>query len=358
MKKILFVFADNPVEFNTSNWRMIIPATALKEAGVAETQLMYIGMFQNFAGGEAAEKCEWADIIIVERNFFSETLPAVAYWIARGKKVVANFDDAYNYITPDNQSYPFWGEGKATMMSDGQKFDIKVDPPPLFQFKKGLALCGAALLPSRKLMLDWSNVCNTYYLANYMNTKKYKRKEIKKKEKLIIGWGGSLSHFKSFKDNSVIPAIYRIIEEYPDTRVMICGDKKVFDLFELTNKNKMWQNFVPFDYWSEVVRKMDVGLAPLSGEYDKRRSWIKPMEYMITGIPWVASDNGAYDEIRQYGKLVDNTEDAWYNAIKETIVNYYELDTTPAYEFAMSQDATLNANEILRVIETAVEESY
>ena len=356
--KIVFIYADNPQEFNTSNWRCVIPSQGLVRNG-HESAYFHVNEFAQ--NNEEVEKwCASADVIVVERNLFGDVLVRMQYWKVRNKIVVCNFDDSYDKMTPDNPAYRFWFLNKGDAIDDkGAKQELTYVPPPMIQFKWGLRVSAAAMLPSKKLMEDWKDYVDCFYMPNYLDLEKY-RVEKPDHKGIIIGWGGSLSHYKSFVDSHVLRALKKICKNYPEVRVMIAGDKRVFDKVDIPESQKIYQNFVIFDKWANVLSNFDIGIAPLAGEYDKRRSLIKPLEYMIMKIPWIGSNNVAYDSIKKYGQVIKNDYYEWYHAIDDVIKNLqsYREQTELSYQFAVSQSIDNNIDNIIDSYKQVIRKGY
>ena len=108
---IVFVYADNDQEWNSSEWRCVIPAQAIDRDPDHQASLLAIADFANRTP-EADQLCSQADVIVVERNLFGPVLTAIMHWKAQGKGVIANFDDAYHLLPEDNLSHDFWMDGE------------------------------------------------------------------------------------------------------------------------------------------------------------------------------------------------------------------------------------------------------
>lgn len=348
---ITYVYADQPFEWNTSNWRCVMPARAINRTGRHSANLLSLADFERNTP-DAQNMCGKSDIIIVERNLRGEILNAILRWKARGKVLIANFDDAYQYIEPSNISYTYWIDGKINYRDqDGVEKTSYLKPTPLTQFKWGLRYCHGITTPSKVLARDWENFSLSYYLPNYFEVSHYLSAGAQPHDGIVIGWGGSMSHFQSFTDSGVLNALKRVCALRPNVKILICGDKRVFDQIKLPEDQKEFQPFVPYEKWPNAIARYDIGLAPLQGDYDKRRSWIKPMEYMLLKIPWIASDGPAYEDLAAYGKLVRNTPEAWEKAILDMVDNLanYRKAAGEAYQYATSQDITLRVNDMLNI---------
>ena len=410
--KISFVYADKPQELNTSIYRNVIPWMALKEKGYAP-YLIPINLFEQNPPNvdEALGK---SDIIVIERNLFGDVLTRIAYWIVRGKIIVANYDDFYEGIEETNASYSFWKKGEVTykvkdyeeksmkslfyhfpvngnntiekhyvphflndpieikkmfekpkyyqnkwhdknfipyrVATEKEKMITKVSyPHPLWQFKLGLKMVHAQIMPSKHLMRKYKSHSPTYYIPNYFITQNYVNVPKDKRDYLVIGWGGSMSHIQSFKDSGVIKAVENIVNSRDDVKFMIVGDMRVLNVINIPNDKKLFHPYVKNEDWGAVLSKnFDIGIAPLEGEYDKCRSIIKPIEYMLTKTPFVASYGEAYKELAGIGGLgnfVKNSVANWETKLRYIIDNYEtekEKMKGKPFEYAMTWDYLSN----------------
>lgn len=350
--KLAFVYADKPGELNTSIYRCVIPYLALKNAG-HHVSLIPVHLFEQNTI-EANNALSQTDIIVIERNFFGDVLTRIAYWIVRGKIVIANYDDYYEGIEETNASYAFWNKGEVSLeqterveepffYSYSDKYykfkntrikEIKTHakkigyPHPIWQFKMGLKMVYAQIMPSKYMMRKYKNLSPTYYVPNYFVTQNYINIPKDQRDFKTIGWGGSLSHVQSFKDSGVIQALENIINLRNDVKLLIVGDKRILSLFNIPDDKKIFQPYVKNEeYGGLISRLFDIGIAPLEGEYDKYRSMIKPIEFMLTKTPFVASYGEAYKGLAGIGGLgnfIKNSAHNWENKLKYILDNYDE----------------------------------
>jgi hypothetical protein len=349
---ITYVYADNNVEWNTSNWRCVIPARAINRTGRHTAHLMSIIDF-NKRMRESEYLCEQSDVIVVERNFALDTLGNILRWKSKGKVVVGNFDDAYQLMPPTNTSYPYWHKGEVRYTDNqGHEMIQYVKPRPLAQFVWALRLLDAITVSSRLLVEDWKAYTDAYYFPNYFEINNYLKAAAPAHEGVVIGWGGSMSHLESFADGAILTALKQVCKQRPQVKVMIVGDKRIFDMLDVPEQQKIHQSFVSYEVWPNVISGFDIGIAPLHGAYDARRSWIKPMEYSLLKMPWIASDNPAYEEIRSYGVLVRNNTTAWTDAMVDMVDHLDDHRRRAAgepYQFALKQSSDENVNRMLEI---------
>ena len=134
---------------------------------------------------------------------------------------------------------------------------------------------------------------------------------------------------------------------------MIAGaDARIEKLLPIPKKQILRQPWVPYQHWGRTLAQYDIGLAPLFGAYDERRSWIKVLEYMVMKIPWVASDGPPYQELRPFGWLVPNTPQAWERVLLDIVDHFDEYKREAAgepYLYSLSKNVDENVDHILAV---------
>jgi len=357
---IVYVYADSKEEWNSAEWRCAIPARALNRTSRHSATLIDIDSFAKNTS-EARRICSASDLIVIQRNLFGNVLKYVQYWKARDKAVIVDFDDAYNLMTPGICNYDFWILGKKTCQGVNEQLEItKLEPTPLTQFKLGLRLVHAATVPSVTLANDWSEYALIHFLPNYIDVERYSQALPESHDDIVIGWGGSQSHMQSFQESGILEALKNVCESRPRTKVMICGDKRIFNLLKVPEHQKIYQPYVEAAEWPRQIAKFDIGLAPLFGPYDQRRSWIKLLEYLIMKIPWVASEGPAYHALRNYGWLVPNNAAAWERILFDMvdhIEDYKQEAGRDPFLFGISQSIDDNVEKIIATYSQIMEKT-
>jgi hypothetical protein len=83
-------------------------------------------------------------------------------------------------------------------------------------------------------------------------------------------------------------------------------------------------NIADIRHWGSAVATMGVGIAPLTDtEFNRAKSWLKPLEYMACGVPWVGSPRAEYRALRDLtgvGLLAEQPRD-WYRQLKRLMVD-------------------------------------
>lgn len=290
--RIHFAFADSHMEYNTSLFRCLIPAEELRRRGHEVTAAHYSTL------------CEYdhLDACIIERNLFDPELVEQFYRLKdAGTRVIVTFDDAYHLMPFLPDDYP----SKGTWT-----------PNALSLFRRTLRCADAVIVPSRKL----AECYHADYVPNFYDAELYENvAHTPDPVRIRILWGGNDSHYNGLVGSHVIEALERICKRHPEVVVRVVGTSKTLSVFLKHLPRRQLEVFTwqPLQQWIDVVADSDIGIAPLEGEYDQYRSWVKAVDYGVLGIPFVATQNEVYLETG--AMLVPN--DDWYNALTTLIVN-------------------------------------
>jgi hypothetical protein len=330
-------------------------ADAINRIGWHSAHLLDLDSFiQNTP--EAQRICVSSDLLVIHRYLYGPILQAVEYWKARDKKVVVDFDQAINFLTPDISSHSFWVDGNplAASVHSGvaQTQQVKIEPVPLEQFKWGLRLIDAAVVSSMRLVVDWSPFANVYEIPDYLNTDQYPVYK-QAHEKVWIGLANG-ARFTSIKNSGLLKALEGICLKHPQVQVVLIGSEASNTLPVLNIDPS--QVVIPpsnlFNEWVNILLKVDLGLVPIYGDYDLRLGRINLLEFMVSKIPWIASSQPAFREFSRFGRLVANSSDAWETAILKVMDNMNDLQVWAAGEpflFALSQDVNENIDKVLKL---------
>jgi glycosyltransferase involved in cell wall biosynthesis len=201
----------------------------------------------------------------------------------------------------------------------------------MLSFSKGLFCTNDYL--GKKITSEVKKIFNIdlpyFVLPNYCNPDEWKFPVKTNKDRIVIGWHGSLTHDADLQ--MVLPHIKKIMEENENVYLELLGGvnadfaikhfkdwANLIDRIELIAGTKAWHNF-PYHLCKQ---RWDIGIAPLiDDEFNRSKSNIKWLEYSLKGIPTVASDVEPYKNIKhgKNGFLVKENE--WYGTLTELIKN-------------------------------------
>lgn len=305
--KVAWYYGDSSQqELNTSLHRVAYPSKMLEEAG-HECKIAHVSsLFASYDGAL------WADVIVIERLLMEETHESIRNLTLAGKKVFCTFDDAY-HLMPGSVSRDVWRGGKKAREGKGSILN---------EFREGLRLCTGALVPSKLLAEDYRMYQpNIQYVPNYLYAPLWENLPPKNPDLIIIGWGGTTLHSEGWRNSGLIPALGKLCRKYPKVMVHIQPPyPEVVASMQKMGVRYALGTWEKFENWPKTVAKFHIGVAPLFGEYDRRRSMLKGLEFAMVGAPWVATDSNPYQEARG-GILVNNKSSEFYSALDELISN-------------------------------------
>lgn len=316
---IVYVYPADP--YGCGHYRMAFPAAAAKANGVDVRLIMPsdrtgIGGSVDMKTGklQQLEYPQDADVIMFQRVAMSTLSQAVPYLRKRGVAVVVDMDDDLRRIDPNNPA--FWG-----MRDDTGS--------PMHSAKNALQACLDATLvtvSTPALLKAYAPHGRGVVLENHVPEWYL---DIPHRDSASIGWGGAV-HSHPTDLGAMGPAVARLVREgveywgvgadYARAR----GDdglRKALGL-KLGEGEVDTAGDMPFEAWPRAVATMGVGLAPLvDTEFNRGKSWLKPLEYMACGVPWVGSPRDEYVRLKtltRVGTLAKTPSD-WYRCMKELV---------------------------------------
>jgi hypothetical protein len=360
---LVFVYADSPGEWNCSQYLAIDPMNAINKLEGHSAKAIHINDF--VTNNEETQKLiSAADLVMVERNCFQDTLTLMMFWKVRGQNFGVCFDDGYSVMHPKNVSYNFWMKGEVDGVdAEGKPTKGIMNPPPLKQLGWGIQMAKFLQVVSPALMEDWKRYNDECHIINHhIVLEKYLNVEpLYKHDDTWISWSGSLSHVSSFENSGLLRAFRKIVRNRKNVKIVITGDRRVFDLVDIPITKKIYSPFVPADKYQALLKSFDIFTIPLADEYDKRRSQIKPLESMALSIPFLASDFPNYAHMKPYGNFTNNTWQEWTDKLEDMIEHlsdYKEKAKEVGFPFAQTQDINASIPERLDLYQRMIDLPY
>ncbi len=309
---------------------------------------------------QAQELCQAADVIVLHRYLYEASLASIARWHARGKRILVDVDAAIEFIEPDRAGFDFWKRGiLPESLQNGRQ---PISPPPLDQLKWLMKMVDAVLVPTPSLAHDLFAYGRVSIVPDFLNINEYlvvrpARDEVR----IRVGINYSGMTPSSLRASGVLEGLQQAAERCDRLHLLLAGDAEIpGDPFpQLPEWRKTIIAPVPHVALPGVLAGVDIGLAAAAGDFERRQSPLRVLEYMAMKIPWIASNLHCYQSMVSYGILVDNSPDAWAEAI---LALASRIDTAQrrasgaAYLHALSQDAAENLDKIVRVLQPVAEE--
>ncbi len=327
-------------------------ADAINRTGTHSANLLDLDAF--LRNTPAAQKvCAASDLLVIHRHLYGSILTAVQYWKAYDKKIIVDFDQAVNYLTSDMPGYEFWRHGSIFEgCLPGKKSEADfIQPSPLEQFKWGLGLVDGAIVSSARLANDWSSFTVVQEIPDCLNPDHYPAVRHNHANEIWIGLGNSTT-IPGFKNSGLLPALENICRAYPQVRLVLGNSNGLQDQQMAIPSGQISRyNNTSFEESVIMLLKLDIGIAPNCGDYDMRKGSIDLLEFMVSKIPWLASEHGSYPELSQFGICVPNSPQAWESAILKAIdqldANRKKAVGEP-FLFALSQNVQNSAAKVLK----------
>ncbi|RLC34159.1 hypothetical protein DRH14_03575 [Candidatus Shapirobacteria bacterium] len=302
---ITWFYADRDgAEWNSSRWRVLWPHRALQRAGIASRI------------ASLPQECElpvphplmtWADVVVIERvNVYPPQHPRMRQvqkhveWALSHKRTFLTIDDAYHLMPSSSPSKVVWNKHALDTFRDYARSSQGVFCPSLKLSRD--AICGSKGI----------------YIPNYPDLHDVPPPVSQHApEQTVIGWGATQQHTRSF--TVVARALREVLQRRSDVQVWMITSPSIFASAKLPSyRSRLLHWRRPYrSYMQFIGNHFTVGLAPLFGGYDQRRSWIKPLEYALMGIPWVASNTLEYRKVKG-GQVVGKHGD-WAQAILKAL---------------------------------------
>lgn len=231
--------------------------------------------------------------------------------------LVYDMDDDMFAIRKDNPAYSSYGEGEmkrvylATNLSFADAFFVSTQP-----LKDSYS----------KFFKQMFNLdIPIYVLPNFNDVELFNFPSKTNKNKIIIGYHGSISHDADLK--MVLPTIDKLMSKYKNLYMQLLGSVRrdsIQDLFKnIRNKDRfeVLAGTPAFDKFPEKLMSMnwDIGIAPLIDDaFNRSKSHIKYMEYSMKKIPTIASDVYPYTHNASEAFLCKDLSD-WYSTLDKLI---------------------------------------
>ena len=356
MKKINITHfvSDGRTEYNSSRWRCSNMSDALIKAGHKVNILdIRLWLENNYYTRKIIEK---SDVIIVHRVAIRQSINVLEYWRNRNKIVLMDFDDGYLQLTGgNNPAQKYWINGELEIKLGDYRYTKLMEEHPIKLLKEFVSKASGLTVPSKQLVLDWQKFNpNTFLLPNYINSALYSRnltpKHIHNGE-VWMGWGGSLGHIESFLNSGIDEALRFITDKYSFVKFLLIGDARILEKIKLKESQYIFLPYTVYNNWPTMLAKFDIGLAPLAGDFDMRRSPIKVLEYVTYGIPFLATNCIVYNDFNDVdsGILVNNSSDNWIAEFEKIINNLNNFNQAAINNIILSKkyDASENVPNIV-----------
>lgn len=251
---------------------------------------------------------EDADVIVLQRPAHPLQPQMIKLMRAHGKAVVVDIDDDMSTIHPNNVAY--------------HTYRPTSDTP--YSWRHAAESCREATLVTTStttLQRIYARHGRGMVLDNYVPAV-YLEMPGDPEGELTFGWAGTTkSHPNDLQVTGKV--IQRLIDEGHTFRVV--GGKSSVKTAAKLRDDPVCTGSIELQFWAATIaRTIGVGMVPLAGStFNASKSRLKGIEYMATGVPWVASPRQEYRRLVKEsgcGLLADTPKD-WYGLLKQLLTD-------------------------------------
>jgi glycosyltransferase involved in cell wall biosynthesis len=186
---------------------------------------------------------------------------------------------------------------------------------------KSIIALADKVIAGNKYLADYASTynCNVEIIPTTVDTEKfYPDYNKRNKDKVVIGWSGSITTIKHFKQ--IIPILEIIKNKYVDRVIFRVVGDETFINENLNIEGEKWRS----DEEVETLNSFDIGIMPLPDDkWAQGKCGLKGLTYMALEIPTIMSPVGVNKEIIQHGSngFLCSTVDEWINVLSSLIEN-------------------------------------
>lgn len=291
-KDILFLVVDE----NNISERVEIFAEALKTNGCKI----------NIQGSTINDFYEQIDLVVAFNPHISPSIMEyLAVCSSRHIPIIVDLDEDFEYMPIHHPSYTVSGLGsleKSRSYASALLF-ANVITVPGFEMAKHIKESGYAV---EVIPFGWSKKNDQW------------QKNPSTRSTINIGLVGLPGNFEDVQKYRRI--IVRIMREYSQTRLVVCGDPVTYKLFESIAENRrVFLPKVPDEEMPYILGQIDILVVPInSTPYQMVSTDRLLMQAGVKGIPWIASPIPDFMKWQAGGVTAENPEE-WHSYIRQFI---------------------------------------
>ena len=267
----------------------------------------------NIADNFNLAEINWADLIIINRQYTPQIIETIKYAKQLGKKIVFEIDDNWMQLNDDNPAAKGIKDNK--IIFDGMK--------EVCRLSDAITVTNE---PLKKAMMEFSGHTKIHILENHICDYyfKYHAGQQKKTEgRINLFWAGAQNHLGSIK---VLQEPLEILfKKYDNIDFFMVGTNYVEQFPFIKRARMFWVPWTDIESYPPAFTWGDIALAPLCEDkgFYQCKSNIRIQEASWFGMPVVASDIYEYGKSIEHGKtgyLAKNSSE-WVKHLSNLIEN-------------------------------------
>lgn len=302
-----WAWGTKPLQPNGCAWyRCLLPSRELKNHNWG-TGIGFPGFNDEFGFGlmvEDERAIHGWDVIVFKLIMHQRILDVMQKAKDMGQTIVVDIDDWHDGLEKTNRAY----EATDPEKNSENNRDI---------YNKIISLADALIVSTPFLGEYYSRMNkNVYMVRNGIDLHRWKQKGVNFIEKPVIGWVGA-TPWRSSDLESVADSVGRFINNngltfhhsgHLQTNAELAADQLGIDKEKTTTLPLM-----PILDYPKLFEPIDIGIVPLNNvPFNYAKSFIKGLEYVAAGVPFVSSWSPEYEFLAEYGVgRVAKTQAEW-----------------------------------------------
>lgn len=303
-----WAWGTQPLQPNGCAWyRCVLPGTELEKRGwVCGVGIPGYNEKDGFGMVTGANKAihGW-DIIVMKLVMHRDVLTNMDRAAELGQKVVVDVDDFFDGLAPTNRAF--------------DTTDPNNSPDNNREIYAEIIRKSFAVICSTQFLFDYYSKIhkNVFLVRNAIDLNRYRRKNhmMNNYRKTTIGWvgatpwrSGDLEELSGFLNNYLIANNFDFHHSGHTTNAPTAASQLMIDQNRVST-----MNLAPISDYPKLFEKIDIGIVPLRDiTFNQAKSYIKGLEYVAAGIPFVASPSPEYKFLFDAGiGRIANTPEEW-----------------------------------------------
>lgn len=292
LKNVVFLIPDQ----DNKSERILTFQTALEKKGVKVT-------FDDFEPNLNKEKIDL--VVSFNAHVNPKMMEKMALYSAQHIPLVLDLDDDFEYMPISHPDYTNAGLGSLEKSRS---------------YTAALLFANLITVPGESMAAHIKETGYNVEIVPFGWSKGNEQwqKNNSSRNSINIGLIGIQGNFEDVQKYRRI--IIRILREYPQTRLIICGDPVTYKMFENISENRrVFLPRVPDEEMPYLLSQIDVLLVPLnSTPYHLVSTDRLLMQASVKGIPWIASPMPDYIHWQAGGVTAENP-DEWHSYLRQFI---------------------------------------
>jgi glycosyltransferase involved in cell wall biosynthesis len=248
------------------------------------------------------QRAKQFDVIFIQREALLLGSSYFEKQFFKKHKVIFDFDDSIWLLdtSPENKKFEFLKNPDKTKINIAHAHCV---------------IAGNSFLASYAKQFNQNTVVIPTTIDSDFHIPKPK---LRNKEKIVIGWSGSISTIKHFE--MAIPALIEILKKYPNKIEIHVIGQGTYTNSKIHVISKNWNSKTEVD----DLNSFDIGIMPLpNDEWVKGKCGLKGLSYMACGVATIMSRVGVNSEIIEHDKngFLATTEQEWIDFLSQLIEN-------------------------------------